>query len=80
MKKLNVLTNSIKQMINDERGVTVSSESLILIVGTSIVASVVIGAITVMLTGDNKDGTGGITKNVTDNVDKIMEQMLPVKP
>lgn len=83
MKKRNTLKmknrgfkSRISRILKDERGMTISSESLILIVGTSVVASVVIGAITVMLTGSEKDGSGGITKNITDNIAKIIDDKI----
>ena len=67
-----------KSLIKDERGVTVSSETLILIVGGAVVASIVIGSITLMLTGESKDGTGGVTGNVTNNINKIMDDIVNV--
>lgn len=73
--KLQLLKKQIKQLINDERGITISPEALIFLVGSSIVASVVIGVITVILTGKDKDGSGGVTKSVSDNIENILNDM-----
>lgn len=64
-----------RSFIKDERGITISPEALIFLVGSALVASVVIGAITVILTGKDKDGAGGVTGNVTKQIDNIMTNM-----
>lgn len=76
MKK--TFRNLLTSLIKDERGATVSSETLILVVGGAVISSLVVGAITLMLTGENKDGKGGVTGNVTNNINKIMDDIVNV--
>ncbi|WP_459195612.1 hypothetical protein [Wukongibacter baidiensis] len=63
------------KLLKDERGISLSTESLIFLVGTGIVASVVIGVITVLLVGKDKDGTGGMAKSVSDKINGIVDDI-----
>lgn len=66
MKKLFI------KLLKDERGISQSTESLIFLVGTGVVASVVLGVITVLLVGKDKDGSGGMAKTVSDKINNII--------
>lgn len=62
-------------LLKDERGISLSTESLIFLVGTGVVASAVIAVLTVLLVGKDKDGTGGMSKSVSDKINGIIEDM-----
>lgn len=66
----------IKRLIKDEGGIAISSEVLIFLVGAALVSSIVIGAITTILTGKDRDGSGGVTGNVTNQINDIMDNMV----
>ncbi len=74
--KVQLLKDQFKQMLRDERGITVSSDTIMWVLGTVIVTGIVTSVVTVLLTGENKDGTGGIAGTVTENVNKVMESIM----
>lgn len=63
------------ELMKDERGISKSTEELIFLVGTGVVASVVIGAVTVMLAGKDKDGSGGMVDSVGDKMNDIIDDL-----
>ncbi len=82
--KLQLLKNGLKGMLKDEKGATVSAESLIVIIGSSLVAAAVVGVVTFMLVGTSQGGSSGstgdensivgkVTKKINDATDSIID-------
>ena len=62
-------------LLKDERGVSLSTESLMFIVGIASVASIVLYVIAGILVGKDRDGTGGMSKHVKDRLNEIMSDI-----
>jgi len=63
-----------KKLLQDESGAVISGEALILLIGTAVVSSAVVVALTTVLTGDggNTSATGGVAGTVTEAVNDVV--------
>lgn len=73
---MNRLIKWFKGLKDDEGGGIVMSEHLVLLVGVVAVASVVVGVLAVMMLGECRDGSGGVVKTITDNINKMIDDIM----
>ena len=77
---LQSLKSKLGRMLEDEKGASEAAESLIVIVGSSLVAAAVIAVITYLIVGevsDNNEGSeGSLIAQITDRIKGIIDGIL----